>query len=201
MNSSTDEYCFIPSRPEKSGLKSTSTAYNPRPDSIWGTGYILEEDDYNLATMVNLKFHTIYFDNYLSLCLIGSCNFIQNKDKPIFYRLYICLPYQSFHMGYYASPFISCIKCLNAFLWVTFLSMFIISCYYITFSSTYSEIVIIYIPHSFQWSSSQDERAKIIHASLLDPTPAISRAISEAKITSKGIFLYSYQPSYAFQIK
>ena len=46
-----------------------------------------------------------------------------------------------------------------------------------------------YIP--FQWSSSQDERAKTIHARLLDPTPGISSALAEAESASKGMFLYS----------
>ena len=64
---------------------------------------LLEKDDYNLATMVNSKFCIIYFDNYPFLHLIGSCNFIQNRDEPLFYHLYVCLSYQSFHMGYYAS--------------------------------------------------------------------------------------------------
>ena len=33
---------------------------------------LLEEDDYNLATIVNSKFYTMHFDNYLSLCLTES---------------------------------------------------------------------------------------------------------------------------------
>ena len=32
---------------------------------------LLEEDDYNLTTMVNLKLYTIHFDNYLSLSSIA----------------------------------------------------------------------------------------------------------------------------------
>ena len=33
---------------------------------------LLEDDDYNLATIVNSKFYTIYFVNYLSLHLAES---------------------------------------------------------------------------------------------------------------------------------
>ena len=67
--------------------------------------------------------------------------------------------------------------------------MFITLCYYVSFLITYSKTPIIYIP--FQWSSSQNERAKTICTGLLDPTPGISKAIAEAESASKGIFLSS----------
>ena len=38
---------------------------------------LLEDDDYNLTTMVNSKFYTIYFVNYLSLHLAESLLRIQ----------------------------------------------------------------------------------------------------------------------------
>ena len=40
---------------------------------------------------------------------------------------------------------------------------------------------------SFQWSSSNEERAKIIHAGLLNPTTEVHRAIAEAEIKGKGM--------------
>ena len=67
--------------------------------------------------------------------------------------------------------------------------MFTILHYYITLSSTYSKGLLIFIPLYFQLSSSQDERAKIIHAQLLNPIPEISRAITEAEDVGKGTFL------------
>ena len=41
---------------------------------------------------------------------------------------------------------------------------------------------------SFQWSSSHKERAKIIHARLLNPTPEVCTAIAEAEIRGRGMF-------------
>ena len=42
---------------------------------------------------------------------------------------------------------------------------------------------------SFQWGSSQEARAQVIQAGLLDPTPDISKAISEAEAAGKGKYL------------
>ena len=65
--------------------------------------------------------------------------------------------------------------------------MFITSHNYVTFLSTYSEVLAIHI--AFQWNSSQEERGEIIYTGLLDPTPEISRVITEAEAVGKGIFL------------
>ena len=32
--------------------------------------FLLIEEDYNLATMVTVKLYTLYFNNYLSFCLL-----------------------------------------------------------------------------------------------------------------------------------
>ena len=72
--------------------------------------------------------------------------------------------------------------------------MFITLPYYIPFSSTYSKILIFYIPYFlFCGVLPKMKGAKIICAGLLNPIPGISRAIAEAESPSKGIFLYSYQ--------
>ena len=38
----------------------------------------------------------------------------------------------------------------------------------------------------FQWGSSQEARAQVIQAGLLDPTPDVSIAITEAEATGRG---------------
>ena len=40
LNTCTSKYHSIQSRSKKGGFKSTPAAYNQRPDSMWGTGYI-----------------------------------------------------------------------------------------------------------------------------------------------------------------
>ena len=38
----------------------------------------------------------------------------------------------------------------------------------------------------FQWGFSQEARAQVISAGLLDPTPDVSKAITEAEAASRG---------------
>ena len=40
LNTSASKHHFIQSRSKKGSFRSTPTAYNQRPDSMWGTGYI-----------------------------------------------------------------------------------------------------------------------------------------------------------------
>ena len=49
----------------------------------------------------------------------------------------------------------------------------------------------------FQWSSSQEEGARVIQAGLLNPTSNIKKAMAEAEATAKG----SYQLSISIQIQ
>ena len=43
----------------------------------------------------------------------------------------------------------------------------------------------------FQWSSSQEEHARIIQASLLNPTPNIKKAMAEAEATTPGRYQHN----------
>ena len=54
---------------------------------------------------------------------------------------------------------------------------------------------------SFQCSSSLKERAKIIHAGLLNPTPEVHRAIVEAEIMGKGMFSKQIFTYFSIQAK
>ena len=124
---------------------------------MWGTiiittGRWLQSNNYGKSkTLYQLFILPIYI--ILSILLItfsllysGLHSQKQNDVHQKISNIYC--PYQSFHAVYYTSPFISYIKCLNAFPQVTFSSMFAISCHCITFSSTYSKILIIYMPYS-----------------------------------------------------
>ena len=49
----------------------------------------------------------------------------------------------------------------------------------------------------FQWSSSQEECARVIQAGLLNPTSNIKKAMAEAEATAKG----SYQHNISIQVQ
>ena len=49
----------------------------------------------------------------------------------------------------------------------------------------------------FQWSSSQEECARVIQAGLLNPTSDIKKAMAEAEATAKG----SYQHNISIHIQ
>ena len=86
---------------------------------------LLEEDDYNLTTMVNLKLYIIHFDNYLSLSSI-ACSIKTSKSLLYYITLYTNI-HQFTLAGYYASSLISYITCLCAYCQETLSSMFTIS--------------------------------------------------------------------------
>ena len=54
-----------------------------------------------------------------------------------------------------------------------------------TFSSASSEALVIHIPYFLSVGSFQEARAQVIQAGQLDPTPDISKAISETEAISK----------------
>ena len=43
----------------------------------------------------------------------------------------------------------------------------------------------------FQWSSSQEEHARIIQAGLLNPTSNIQKAMAEAEATAQGSYQHN----------
>ena len=125
---------------------------------------LLEEEYYNVTTIVNSKLFATYLNNYLPICLLLTLHSISGLLKgSLMSKMSDSLI--TLFMQFIMHLSLTCyVKCLNAFLQVTFSSMFITSCYYVSFLSTYSKTLIIYIP--FQWSSSKNERAKTICAGL-----------------------------------
>ena len=147
LNTSASKYCFIQSWSERSGIRPSSPSYNQRSDSMWGTIIITRGRWLHFINYGKSK--TLYYLFLLITFSLIYSGLHSQKQNDVHQKISITYhPYQSFYMVYYASPFISCDKCLNAFPLVTFSSMFATLCCCITFLSTYSKILIIYIPYS-----------------------------------------------------
>ena len=77
---------------------------------------LLTEEDYNLLTMVNLKFHFYYFALKITSLIPSNFLFVLSVILTLclLYGLIYCLVLHS-HMGYYTPSYVFCVKYLHIF--------------------------------------------------------------------------------------
>ena len=88
---------------------------------------LLTEEDYNLSTMVNHKFHFYYFALKITSLIPTNLLFVTlfNLTLCLLYSLIYCLVLHS-HTGYYTPSYIFCLKYLSTFSHISPSSMLII---------------------------------------------------------------------------